>query len=237
MQRQREEQLKEFCQLLGVEMCNLELLDMALTHSSYAHEVKRKPKPEHNERIEFLGDSVLSIIVSTYMFNNFPKLAEGKLTKLRAHIVCEGSLYEYAKKIHLGDYLLLGRGEDLSGGRERPSILADAFEAVLGAIYLDCGMETARKYILGLMTEEIDDICANGTCGDYKTQLQEYLQKDGDVDLLYKVIATSGPEHNKTFKTEVLLDGEALGTGTGRSKKDAEQQAAKDAMEKLHVLK
>lgn len=236
MQKYREEQLKEFCQLIGVQMCDLELLNMALTHSSFAHEVKKKHKPEHNERIEFLGDSVLSIIVSTYMFNNFPKLAEGKLTKLRAHLVCEASLYEYAKKIRLGEFLQLGHGEALSGGRERPSILADAFEAVLGAIYIDQGMEVARSYLLGLMTAEIDYICTNGIQGDYKTQLQEYLQKDGDVDLVYRVVSTSGPEHNKRFNTEVLLSGHAIGAGHGRTKKDAEQEAAKDAMERLHII-
>ena len=235
MQENRQLQLREFCKLLGVEMQDLELLDMALTHSSYAHEAPRKTKVRFNERIEFLGDSVLSIIVSTYMYNNFPKLAEGKLTKLRAHLVCEASLYEYAKKIRLGEYLLLGHGEELNGGRERPSILADAFEAVLGAIYLDQGMEVARSYLLGLMEKEMDFICTHGINSDYKTYLQEFLQKDGDVNLVYQVIATSGPEHNKRFKTEVLLNGKAIGEGNGRTKKDAEQQAAKDAIEKLHI--
>lgn len=237
MQKYRVDQLQEFCKLIGVEMCNLELLDMALTHSSFAHEARKKVKPEHNERIEFLGDSVLSIIVSTYMFNNFPKLAEGKLTRLRAQLVCEGTLYEYAKKIRLGEFLLLGHGEELSGGRERASILADAFEAVLGAIYLDRGMDIAREYLLGLMTEEINYVCTHEVSGDYKTQLQEYLQKDGEVDLVYRVVGTSGPEHNKRFQTEVLLEGKSLGSGMGRTKKDSEQQAAKDAMEKLHIMK
>ena len=168
MQETRKQQLQSFCQALGVQMHDLELLDMALTHTSYAHEAKQHPKPQHNERIEFLGDSVLSIIVSTYMYNNFPELAEGQLTKLRAHLVCEYSLFEYAKKIHLGDYLKLGKGEDFTGGRERPSILADAFESVLGAVYLDQGMEVARTYLLGLMQPEIDYICRHGIFNDYK---------------------------------------------------------------------
>ena len=158
MQETRKQQLQSFCQALGVQMHDLELLDMALTHTSYAHEAKQQPKPQHNERIEFLGDSVLSIIVSTYMYNNFPELAEGQLTKLRAHLVCEYSLFEYAKKIHLGDYLKLGKGEDFTGGRERPSILADAFESVLrglsgpghgGGTHLSAGTDAAgdRLYL------------------------------------------------------------------------------------------
>lgn len=235
MQKDRIQQLKSFCQELGIIMNDLELLDMALTHTSYAHEAKQTPKPQHNERIEFLGDSVLSVIVSTYMYNNFSELDEGQLTKLRAHLVCEASLYEYSKKINLGENLRLGRGEEQSGGRERPSILADAFESVLGAIYLDQGMEVAREYLLGLMREEIDYICTHGIYNDYKTRLQEYLQRDGEVSISYKLIDSSGPEHNKVFTSEVLLNKKVIGTGSGRSKKDAEQHAAKKALESLDL--
>ena len=235
MQETRKQQLQSFCQALGVQMHDLELLDMALTHTSYAHEAKQHPKPQHNERIEFLGDSVLSIIVSTYMYNNFPELAEGQLTKLRAHLVCEYSLFEYAKKIHLGDYLQLGRGEDFTGGRERPSILADAFESVLGAIYLDQGMEMARTYLLGLMQPEIDYICRHGIFNDYKTRLQEYLQRDGEVEITYRLLGSSGPEHNKVFTSEVIFEGKVIGKGQGHSKKDAEQHAAQQALKQLHV--
>ena len=235
MQETRKQQLQSFCQALGVQMHDLELLDMALTHTSYAHEAKQHPKPQHNERIEFLGDSVLSIIVSTYMYNNFPELAEGQLTKLRAYLVCEVSLHEYAKKIHLGDYLQLGKGEDFSGGRERPSILADAFESVLGAIYLDQGLEVARSYLLDLMKPEMDYICRHGIFNDYKTRLQEYLQRDGEVDITYKLLGSSGPEHKKVFTSEVIFEGRVIGEGQGRSKKDAEQHAAKQALKQLHV--
>ena len=235
MQKNRQEELLEFCGRMGVDMHNLELLNVALTHSSYANEAKTKPRPQYNERIEFLGDSVLSIIVSTYMYNNFPKLSEGKLTKLRAHIVCEGSLYKYAQALHIGDYLQLGRGEELCGGREKASLLADAFEAVLGAVYLDCGMRVAREYLLRQMRAEIDKICCYGISDDHKTHLQEYLQRDGDVDLAYEVLGTQGPEHDKIFEVEVLLDGKQIGTGKGRTKKDAEQMAAMDALKKLHV--
>ena len=237
MQETRKQQLQSFCRALGVQMHDLELLNMALTHTSYAHEAKQQPKPQHNERIEFLGDSVLSIIVSTYMYNNFPELAEGQLTKLRAHLVCEYSLFEYAKKIHLGDYLQLGRGEDFTGGRERPSILADAFESVLGAIYLDQGMDVARTYLLGLMQPEIDYICRHGIFNDYKTRLQEYLQRDGEVEITYRLLGSSGPEHNKVFTSEVIFEGKVIGKGQGHSKKDSEQHAAQDALRKLHVHK
>ena len=235
MQETRKQQLQSFCQALGVQMHDLELLDMALTHTSYAHEAKQHPKPQHNERIEFLGDSVLSIIVSTYMYNNFPELAEGQLTKMRAHLVCEYSLFEYAKKIHLGDYLKLGKGEDFTGGRERPSILADAFESVLGAVYLDQGMEVARTYLLGLMQPEIDYICRHGIFNDYKTRLQEYLQRDGEVEITYRLLGSSGPEHNKVFTSEVIFEGKVVGKGQGHSKKDAEQHAAQQALKQLHV--
>ncbi len=235
MEKEREKDLLEFCQSLGIEMQNMALLDMALTHTSYAHEAKTNPKPEHNERIEFLGDSVLSVIVSTYMYKHFDKLAEGQLTKLRAHLVCEASLFEYAKKMNIGKYLLLGKGEEQCGGRERPSLLADAFESVLGAYYLDQGFAKAETYLLGMMQKEIDFICIHGICSDYKTRLQEYLQRDGDVSISYTLIGSSGPEHNKTFVTEVLLKGEAIGQGSGRTKKDSEQQAAKDALNRMHV--
>jgi ribonuclease III len=235
MQETRIQQLRSFCQGLGIQMRDLELLDMALTHTSFAHEAKQYPKPHHNERIEFLGDSVLSVIVSTYMYKNFPDLAEGQLTKLRAYLVCEGSLYEYAKKIHLGEHLKLGKGEELSGGRERPSILADAFESVLGAIYLDQGFEVARSYLLGMMQPEIDYICHHGIFNDYKTRLQEYLQRDGDADIHYVLLSSTGPEHNKMFTSRVLLGGRVIGEGSGRTKKDSEQHAAKQALAQLHV--
>ena len=201
MQDTRKEQLLKFCQSLGIEMHKLELLNSALTHTSYAHESKELPRPEHN--------------------------------KLRAHIVCEASLAEYARKINLGDYLLLGKGEGLSGGRERASILADAFESVLGAYYLDQGMEAARVFLLGLMKAELDFICTHGICSDFKTRLQEVAQQDGDVDIVYELIGSKGPEHNKHFATIVSVNGKHIGSGEGRTKKEAEQQAAKSALEKM----
>ncbi|MGM9561283.1 MAG: ribonuclease III [Phascolarctobacterium sp.] len=237
MQDKRKQQLVGFCTTQNIQMHDLELLDMALTHTSYAHEAKQTPKPQHNERIEFLGDSVLSVIVSTYMFKNFPELAEGQLTKLRAHLVCEGSLYTFAKKIGLGELLLLGRGEELSGGRERPSILADAFESVLGAIYLDQGFAVAQRYLLTMMQPEIDYVCRNGIYTDYKTRLQEFLQRDGDVEISYQLMGSTGPEHNKIFTSEVSFEGKVIGVGQGRTKKDSEQHAAQQALMQLHVNK
>lgn len=235
MQKKRTQQLQSFCSWLGIEMQDLSLLDMALTHTSYAHEAKAMPKPQHNERIEFLGDSVLSIIVSTYMYSNFPELNEGQLTKLRAHLVCEASLFEYAKKIRLGDFLLLGKGEELSGGRERPSLLADAFESVLGAYYLDQGFAKAQSFLLAMMRSEIDYICTHGICSDYKTRLQEYLQQEGDVEITYRLVGSSGPEHNKVFSSEVAMKGKVIGSGDGRTKKEAEQHAARNALERMDV--
>lgn len=233
MQSKRKDELLEFCGLLGITMDNLDLLNTALTHTSFAHESKEQPRPVHNERIEFLGDSVLSLIVSTYMYKHFPKLNEGELTKFRAHIVCETSLAQYAHKISLGKYLRLGKGEASSGGRERASILADAFESVLGAYYIDQGLVAAEKFLLGLMKVELDFICEHGIYSDYKTRLQEIVQRDGDVEISYELIDSSGPEHNKSFTTVVSVAGKVVGKGVGHSKKESEQHAAKSALEKL----
>lgn len=234
----RKQQLLHFCKQVQIEIKDLSLLDMALTHSSYANEVKGKT--QFNERIEFLGDSVLSVIVSTYMFNNYVSLPEGALTVYRAHLVCEKSLFKFAKAIKLGDYLLLGRGEEKGGGRQRVSILADAFEAVLGAIYVDQGMEYARTYLLRLMQTTIDEVCLKGVPVDedefdYKTYLQEEVQRNGDVKLLYRIVSSSGPEHNKTFNVEVELNNKVIGAGSGHRKKEAQQKAAKAALENLHI--
>lgn len=235
MQETRKKQLEEFCRNLGIKMERPELLNNALTHTSYAHESKEIPPPEHNERVEFLGDSVLGLIVSTYMYSAFPQLNEGELTKLRAHIVCEASLAEYARKIKLGDYLLLGKGEDMSGGRDRASILADAFESVLGSYYLDQGLDSAKKFLLGLMRTELDFICTHGICNDFKTRLQEVAQQDGDVEIVYELIGSKGPEHNKYFATTVSINGKQVGEGEGRTKKESEQQAAKKALEQMDI--
>ena len=201
-------------------------LDIALTHSSYANEVKHTLS--NNERQEFLGDAVLSVIVSDYLFHTF-HLPEGELTKLRAAIVCEKSLCEFAEQIHLGDCLKLGRGEEMMGGRTRPSILADAFEAFIAAIYLDGGIEPARKFVLQFVVSTLENK-DHFAFYDYKTMLQEITQKNPEERLSYVLVDESGPDHNKRFVVEVHLNSNVIGTGVGGSKKSAEQAAAKEAL-------
>lgn len=199
----------------------------ALTHSSYSNENKNY---KFNERLEFLGDSVLSIVISDYLFKKEKNLPEGELTKLRANIVCEESLSEVAGQIHLGEYLLLGKGEEATGGRDRISILADALEAIIAAIYLDGGLEEASKFIFRFMEEIIENSIEGKIFRDYKTYLQEVLQSKGEQHIWYKLIEEKGPDHNKRFVMEVGINDKVLGVGEGKSKKDAEQVAAKSAL-------
>lgn len=218
---------REFEQVIGYQFQNKDYLTIALTHSSFANETREVV--QNNERQEFLGDAVLSIVVSDYLFNRF-HLAEGDLTKLRAAIVCEKGLFGMAKKIELGKQLRLGRGEELMGGRERPSVVSDAFEALIAAIYLDGGIESARKFILPFVedflehTEEI-------SFKDYKTILQEIVQQNPEEKVSYALVGQSGPDHDKRFEVEVRLNSNVIGRGVGRSKKSAEQLAAKEALE------
>jgi len=218
----------EFEQILGITFRNKELLYEALSHSSYANEKKKQRRS--NERLEFLGGRVLSIVVSQYLFQNYPDLPEGELTKIRAALVCEKSLHRFALQIRLGEFLLLGKGETHTGGRERPSILADAFEAVIAAIYLDAGLEIARAHILRFIPKNIPEN-RSMLFGDYKTALQEVVQKNPEEKVEYLLIDESGPDHSKTFAVEVCLNSNVIGRGKGRSKKEAEQMAAKEALE------
>ena len=213
---------------IGYTFENPELLTEALTHSSYAHEQHKNMK--YNERLEFLGDAVLSIVVSDYIYEHCPELREGELTKLRASLVCEKSLFDFAKVIDLGAYLRLSNGERRNGGAKRPSIVSDAFEALIAAIYLDGGMEPARKHILRFVVPEIENH-KNHSFKDYKTALQEIIQKNPGEKLEYKLVGSSGPDHNKHFKVEVCLNSNVIGRGGGKSKKEAEQQAAREALE------
>lgn len=215
-------------QAIGHAFADPGLLRTALTHSSYANESKKGCVC--NERQEFLGDAVLSLIVSDYIYKNYSHLPEGELTKIRASLVCEKSLCEFSKKIHLGDYLELGKGEIMMGGRSRPSILADAFEALLAAIYLDAGMEEARKFVLPFVTPVLENEHTPSFC-DYKTLLQEIVQQNPEEKLEYVLIEESGPDHDKRFVVQVHLNSNVIGTGCGRSKKNAEQMAAKEAVE------
>lgn len=201
-------------------------LEVALTHSSYANE--KGKGAVNNERQEFLGDAVLSIIVSDYLFSRY-HLAEGDLTKLRASLVCEKSLCGFAKQLELGGYLLLGKGEEMTGGAERPSILADAFEALIAAVYLDGGTEAASCFVLPFVEAQLDSE-HSGTFHDYKTLLQEIVQQNPEESLSYVLASESGPDHDKRFEVEVHLNSNVIGRGAGRSKKAAEQMAAREAL-------
>lgn len=220
----------EFEKKINYSFKNKALLREALTHSSYANEHK-KQHFKYNERLEFLGDAVLSISVSDYIFKNCPELPEGDLTKLRASLVCEKSLFIFAKQINLGDYIFLSNGERRGGGAERPSIVSDAFEAVIAAIYLDGGMEEAKKFVLSFVVPEIKNHTAGKAFKDYKTKLQEIIQRNPGEKLNYVLVDESGPDHNKHFVVEVHLNSNVIGKGGGRSKKEAEQQAAREALE------
>ena len=212
---------------LGYTFKNKALLTLALSHSSYANE--KKGAAGSNERLEFLGDSVLSLIVSEYIFGYFPDLPEGELTKIRASLVCESSLCAFSKELEVGEFLLLGKGEQQNGGRTRPSILADAFEAILAAVYLDGGMEPARRHVLRFIEREIK--AHHEHFADYKTVLQEIIQRNPEETLTYVLAGESGPDHDKTFTVHVMLNSNKSGTGTGHSKKEAGQLAAKQALE------
>ena len=212
------EQLQE---VLHYTFKNPALLRIAMTHTSFANE--SKVPSTHNERLEFLGDSVLSVVVADYLFHH-SKRPEGELTRMRASLVSEEALFQFAQEIHLGDYLRLGRGEDLGGGRNRPSVVSDAFEALIAALYLDGGMETARNFILPFITE------GKTAEEDYKTRLQEVIQQNPEEKLHYAVESENGPDHDKKFVVAVYLNSNRMAAGEGRSKKAAEQQAAKEAL-------
>lgn len=218
---------------IGYTFKDREVITTAITHSSYANERKNK-KLSYNERIEFLGDSVLSLVISEYLYTMYHNLPEGELTVTRAKIVCENSLSKCAIDIGLGKFLLLGKGEELSGGRDKISILSDAFEALIGAIFIDGGFITAKGFILKYMENIIKNCVEGKLFYDFKTQLQELIQHNGEQHIVYNVIDESGPDHNKIFITEVRINDVIRGKGTGRSKKESEQNAAKDALGKFN---
>ena len=219
--------------IIGHKFNTPSLLEAALTHSSYANEMKNKNIAiEYNERLEFLGDSVLSIIVSEHIFADYKKLPEGELTKIRANVVCEKTLAKLAREIGLGKYLRLGHGESNGGGRERASILADAFEALLAAIYLDSGndKEEVSGFLMPLIGPEIKNYVSAGLMTDYKTELQQIIPQADGERLEYVLIGESGPDHEKVFEVEARLNSNIIGRGSGRSKRAAEQNAAKMAL-------
>ncbi|MBQ7921973.1 MAG: ribonuclease III [Clostridia bacterium] len=218
---------------IGYTFQNKEILKEALTHSSYSNEMKSKGvRQPCNERLEFLGDSVLSIIVSSYLFEAYRDIQEGDLTKIRAAVVCEKALSKFAMQIKLGEYISLGHGEAMNNGRERASILADAFEALLAAIYLDSGenFETVRSFLLPYIKNELEYIQNNGVFMDYKTTLQQIVQQVEGEKLEYVLVGESGPDHNKLFSVEARLNSNVIGKGSAHSKREAEQIAAKEAL-------
>ena len=225
------EKIKELEEKIGYVFKDKGFIETALTHSSFSNETKAKGvEAQCNERLEFLGDSVLSIITSVYLFTCNKELFEGDLTKIRAGVVCENALYDYANEINLGSYLLLGKGEELTGGRTRKSIVADAFEAVIAAIYLDGGMECARNFVLPYIKTASAKLIKSGATEDFKTLLQKFVQQGkGDI-LEYSVVSESGPSHKRTFEVQVTLNNNVIGGGFGYSKREAEQQAAKQAL-------
>ena len=225
----RMEQLDSLQDRIKFKFSDLKLLNKALTHKSYANENSETLK--HNERLEFLGDSVLDILVSDYLVHEYSEFAEGTLSKIRATVVNETCLAKLAKNIKLGNYLLLGRGEDLSGGREKASILADTFEALAGAVFCDGRFDAASSIFLPLLIEEITKTAQSWSFRDFKSDLQEYTQNKLVCIPSYKVIREIGPDHAKKFEVVVMIKNEVEGKGFGRSKKEAEQAAAKMAME------
>lgn len=226
-------QLRQFAEENNIPVQNIQLLNTALTHTSYANE-HRNEVIHDNERLEFLGDAVLDLVVGEYLFLRFPTWPEGELTRAKASAVCKPACAECAAKFHIGDYMRLGRGEEMSGGRTRISILGDAFEAVIGAIYLDNDYQTASRFILGHMKKFLDAIDRGDYDRDYKSDLQELVQRHGDVDIRYEVTRDEGPDHDKTIWMDVFINGKNLGRGVGKSKKEAAQLAAKEAIDRLH---
>ena len=214
---------------IGYKFKNIELLKNALTHTSYAYE----HGVASNEKLEFLGDSILEFVSSEYMYKKYTNLQEGELTKVRAAVVCENSLYKIALLHNFSEFLYLGKSEIVTGGRKRKAILADSVEAVIAAMFIDGGLEPAKKFIIENLKDEIEQATKHVGEKDYKTVLQEELQKNGEVKIEYKIIGEKGPDHDKTFKAEVCLNGKKLAEGIGKSKKSAEMQAAKVALENM----
>lgn len=224
--------LRELELKLDINFNNKEYLIEALTHSSFVNQNKNS---KHNERLEFLGDSILQLCVSEFLYKNYTDKTEGELTRARALIVCENSLFDISKSLSLGKYMLMSKGEELTGGRERVSILADCVEAVIAAIYLDGGLEKARNFIIENFHDTIVKAISNEIILDYKTKLQEILQQKGEVSINYSLIKFEGPPHRREFFIEVEVEGKSFGVGSGFSKKEAEQNAAKEALRKLEV--
>ncbi len=222
--------IEELEKIININFDNKDYFITAITHSSYANQYKNI---RFNERLEFLGDSVLQLCITEHLFNYCKDKSEGELTKIRSLIVCENSLYEVALKWQLGKYIRMSKGEELTGGRERVSIQADCVEAIIAAIYLDKGIEFVKTFIIDNFKDIILKAVRNEIIMDYKTKLQETLQKNGEIDIRYKLVKYEGPPHRRKFYTTVIIDDEIMGEGQGFSKKESEQNSAKEALTKL----
>lgn len=225
---------KAFQDKIGIHFEQQALLKQAFTHSSFVNEQKGKPYQD-NERLEFLGDAVLELTVSQYLYSHFPNMSEGELTKLRAAIVCEPSLVKIANDLNFGELILLGKGEELSGGRTRPALLADVCESFIGALYLDKGLEAVFRFFDAYVFPRVLDGEFSKII-DFKSQLQELVQHDNLGEITYQIVEEIGPAHNRQFVSEVLLNNKKLGLGVGRSKKEAEQRAAEQALQTLGAM-
>lgn len=230
-----QQDLKKLQTKVGITFNKVQLLKQAFTHSSYVNE-HRIHSQKNNERLEFLGDAVLELLVSDFLFHAYPDIPEGELTKFRASIVCEPSLVKYAEDLDLGSYIMLGKGEELTGGRTRPALLADLFESFVGALYLDQGIDKVKHFLIEHMFSKIS-FDGKLQIIDYKTRLQEYCQQHNLGAIEYRIVDERGPAHEREFVSDVYMDETFFGQGAGRSKKESEQQAAAQALEKLNVLK
>lgn len=229
--KSREKQIDRLQRVIHVKFKNKSLLQRAVTHRSYVNEFGKNAKD--NERLEYLGDSVLALVVNEYLFKHFEEYQEGKLAKIKSAVVSEATLSRLARKIDLGEFILMGRGEEHSGGRERPSILANTLEAVIGAVFLDLGLKTSRKFVLGLIKDEIEIVNNPSSMRDPKTALQEYVQKKYKERPVYEVIDERGPDHRKEFTVRLLINGREIVTGEGPSKRKAEMNAARISLQKI----
>jgi len=228
LNKHRIDELQRLQKIMGVKFHNLPLLNMALTHSSYAHETYKSEN--HNEKLEFLGDALLSFIIIDYLYTQYTEFNEGDLSRLKSYLVCEDRLYSIAMKLHLNEYLMLGKGEELTGGRNKKSLLSDAIEALIAAYYLDSGLKKCKEFVIKLFKDEIENKKDLISLDDYKSQLQKYTQKLYKLNPEYYLIEENGPDHNKTFKVGVKLNGKVLGIGIGPNKRTAEKKAAQEAL-------
>ncbi|MBU0976773.1 ribonuclease III [Patescibacteria group bacterium] len=235
MTKSEAEKLKKFCQITKITVKKLELLKVALTHRSYVNE-HRTGRPEHNEKLEFLGDAVLELLVSRHLFDNYPDKAEGELTSFRAATVRTESLFEEAQRLNYGRFIFMSKGEENTGGRERPYILANTFEAVIGAVYLDLGLDVVKKFLKRELFYKIPEIVEKRLDIDGKSKLQEISQEVVKETPQYEVLEAAGPDHAKEFTARVLVKGKDFGKGTGNSKQDAEQKAAENAIKNWKEL-